>query len=179
MASRLLHFRLTFATIAMLAMFAGALLETVWLIVPGVAAAAVSEVMGLVQSRVRFPSPLERSLRGASESIPALGVAAFEPWAIGVTVAVVIYVLMANGMNTIMVARNAEPKRYPGETLRRWLTALATLSLLWIPLSATTDLNVGVMLQTTPPAMAVVAAAVVALAGMRALLDMWFHIRKA
>ena len=177
--SRLLHFRFTFATIAMLALIGGALLETVWLAAPGAAAAAASDLIGLFQSRVRFALPAERAFRGASESLPAIGVAAFEPWAIGVAIAVVIYALMANGMNTIMVARKAEPERYRGETLRRWLTTLATGCVLWIPISATTNLDVGAELNTTPVAIAFTAMAIAGLAGFNALLDMYIQIRRA
>lgn len=177
--SRLLHFRFTFAIIAMPALIGSALLETVWLAVPGAAAAAVSDILGLVQSRVRFTLPAERAFRGASESMPAIGIAAFEPWAISVTIAVVIYTLMANGMNTIMVARNAEPKRYPGETLRRWLTALAGLLLLCVPVAATTTVNLAALLETNLTALAVAAGALATLAGLRALLDMYLHIRRA
>lgn len=177
--SRLLHFRFTFATIAILALFAGALLETVWLAAPGAVAAAISDIVGVAQSRVRFALPADRAFRGASESLPAIGVAAFEPWAIGVAVVIVIYTLMANGLNTIMVARKAEPKRYPGETLRRLLCALAGVALLWIPIQATTDFDIATLLYTNATAMAVVASAVAGLAGMRSLLDMYLHIRRA
>ncbi|MBZ0136402.1 MAG: hypothetical protein K8I27_08535 [Planctomycetes bacterium] len=179
MVSRLLHFRLTFATIAMLALISGALLETVWLVAPGAAAAAASDIIGLLQSRVRFALPVERAFRGASESLPAIGLAAFEPWAIGVAIAVVIHALIANGLHTISVARGQPLKRNTGETLRQLLTAAAGLSLLWIPVSATTSLDIVGVVGTSPPGWAVIASVVVALAGMRALLDQYLGIREA
>lgn len=177
MSSRLLHFRLTFATIAVIALLGGAFLETVWLAAPGVAAAAVSDAIGLMQSRVRFALPVERAFRGASESLPAVGVAAFEPWAIGVVVAVVIYALMTNGLQTISVARGQTGRRNTGETLRRVITGAAVLSLLWIPLSRTTALDLAGVVRTSADSWAVIASVVVALACMRALLDQYLGIR--
>jgi hypothetical protein len=177
MPSRILHFRIAFAAIAVATLVGGALAESVWLAAPGVAAALVSEGLGLAQARARFREPVERALRGGAESLPAVGVAAYEPWALGVTVAIVVYALLANGFRTVMTARGVTTDLQRGETLRRVLCSMAGISLLWIPLDATTNLYLGGRLGTSPAAMAVVASAIAALAGARALLDMWLSLR--
>lgn len=178
MPVRLLHFRFTFAVLAMLALLCGAWFESVWLAAPGVAAACVSEAIALVQMRTRFAKPVERSLRGAAEALPAVGVAAYDPWALGVTVGVVLFALMANGMMTVAAARGAPPGSQPGETLRRLLTAMAGLMILAIPLAVTSSLNLPAELGTDARSVVLVATAVVMLAGLRALLDMALSARR-
>ena len=179
MSTRLLHFRLTFAALSLIALLLAALMENAWLAGPGVIAAVVSELIGLVQSRTRFDLPVERTFRGGAESLPALGVAAFEPYAIGVTVAVVVFALMANGMDTVKRAQGRGSERRMSETLRRVVTSLATASLLWMPLAATTDFDLGARAGLDSHLVIGVAFVAVGLAGTIALLDSLISVKGA
>jgi hypothetical protein len=173
MPRRLLHFRFTFALLGCAALLAGALLETVWLAGPGVVAAAVSDVVGILQARARFPLPADRALRGAAEALPALGVAALEPAAIGITIAVVIYALMANGIHTAGVARGANVSAGFGETMRRVLTSAASLMVLALPLAATSNLDLAARAQLSSLAVAGIGFGLAALGGLVSLITMW------
>jgi hypothetical protein len=177
MSTRLLHFRLAFALLAVVALVSGALLETVWLAGPGAVAAAISDLIGLLQARARFNLPVERAFRGASEALPALGVAAFEPYAMGVTIAVVIFALMANGMETVKLASRRDGSRQTGEMLRRLLTALAGLSLLWIPVEATSDFSLGSQLGVSAWLAAGIAFLVAGGGGLIAVADSLISVK--
>lgn len=179
MSTRLLHFRLTFAVLGVIALLAGAVIENVWLVGPGVVALVVSEVIGLAQSRVRFDLPIERTYRGAAESLPALGVAAFAPYAIGITLAVVVFALMANGMDTVKRAQGRGAERRTSETLRRVVTSIASVSLLWIPLAATTDFDLGIHAGLDSSLVIVVAFVAASLVGTIALLDSLISVKGA
>lgn len=179
MSNRLLHFRVTFAGLAVIAFLAGAWMESVWLTAPGAAAAGVSDLIGLLQSRARFNLPVNRAFRGGAESLPALGVAAFEPFAIGLTVAVVIFALMANGMDTVKLAKDRNSELRTSETVRRVLTGLASLSLLWIPLAATSDLKLGADFGLSGWAAAGIAFLVAGGAGSLALFDSLISVKVA
>jgi hypothetical protein len=175
--SRLLHFRFTFAVVGLIALVAGAYLENVWLTWPGVIAAGASDAIGLMQARARFNLPIERAYRGGAEWLPALGVAAYQPYALMLAVAVVLYALFASGMQTVSFARGVPLKLNSGETLRRVLTSVASLTLLTIPISTLGGFDPAAWLGSTPKAVCVVSAAVVALAGMRALVDMLISVK--
>lgn len=177
MATRLLHFRFAFAVLALAALIAGALLETVWLAGPGAVAAAISDVMGLMQARSRFNLPIERAMRSAAEALPALAVTAFEPWAIGVTVSLVVFTLLANGMNTISVAKGRNRGRQPMETMRRLLTAPASLLLLCIPLRATSHIDLLAHLRLSARGAVTVSFLVVTAAGILALSGMLISVK--
>jgi hypothetical protein len=176
MPRRLLHFRVTFAVIGCVALLAGAWLDSIWLAGPGAAAAAISDLVGLLQARARFPLASDRGLRGASEGLPAIGLTAFEPAAIGITVAVVIFALMANGVHTVSVSRGAPVRLNFAETLRRVVTSLADIGALALPLVATGHLTLPARLSST--GVAVAAAGIVGLAGVLALTVMWLSIGK-
>lgn len=176
MPRRLLHFRFTFAVIGCAALLAGAWLDSIWLAGPGVAAAAVSELIGILQARARFPLASDRGLRGAAEGLPALGLTAFEPAAIWLTIAVVIYALMANGVQTVSVSRGAGLTFSFGETLRRVVTSLSSLVVLALPFAATGHLLLPARL--TSLEVALVASGVAGLAGAFALTLMWRSIGK-
>ena len=177
MSRRLLHFRFTFAVIGVAALLAGAYFETVWLAGPGAVAAGVSDAVGLLQARSRFNLPMDRAWRGAAEWLPALGVAAYQPYALMLTVAVVLYALFASGMQTVSMARGVPLKLYSGETLRRVLTSAASLALLTLPFTAMGGFDLSAWLGSTPRALCVVSAAVGLLAGMRALTDMLISVK--
>ncbi|MCB9895548.1 MAG: hypothetical protein H6839_13960 [Planctomycetes bacterium] len=177
MSSRLLHFRFTFALLGVVALLAGAYLETVWLAGPGAVVAGVSDAIGLMQARARFSMPLDRTFRGAAEWLPALGVAAYQPYALMLAVAVVLYALFASGMQTVSLARGTPLKLSSGETLRRILTSFANLVLLTLPFTAMGGFDLGATLGSTPQALCVVCGAVGLLAGMRALLDMLISVK--
>lgn len=177
MLNRLLQFRLAFAVVGVLALLAGAALESVWLTGPGVAAAAVSDLIGLLQARMRFGLPLERAYRGAAEALPALGVAAFEPFAMGLAVLVILYALLASGLQTLATARGAAPSRNATETLRRVATCLASLAVLVLPIAATTGFDLHGRLGATPRLVAILAAALMLLAGTVALLDSLISVK--
>jgi hypothetical protein len=159
------------------ALLAGAWLESIWLAGPGAAAAAISDIVGILQSRARFPLAADRTLRGAAEGLPALGLTAFEPAAIGITLAVVIYALMANGIHTVSLSRGTNLSLSGAETLRRVLTSLAGLGALALPFVATGHLVLPARL--TSLNIAAAAACVAALAGTVSLLVMWLAVGKA
>ena len=177
MLSRLLHLRLAFALVGLLALLAAALLEAAWLAGPGVVAAAASDLVGLLQARVRFGLPVERAFRGAAEALPALGVAAFEPYAMGLAVLVIMYALVASGLQTLATARGVAPSRNATETLRRALTCVASLAVLGVPLAATTGFDLPGRLGFSSRMVALVAAAVVLLAGTVALVDSLISVK--
>jgi hypothetical protein len=177
MLNRLLQFRLAFAAVGVLALLAGALSESVWLAGPGVAAAAAADLIGLLQARMRFGLPVERAFRGAAEALPALGVAAFEPFAMGLAVMVILYALIASGLQTLATARGVAPSRKATETLRRALTCAASLAVLSLPLAATTGFDLHGRLGVSSRLVATLAAALVLLAGTVALLDSLISVK--
>jgi hypothetical protein len=179
MAARLLNFRVTFAVVAVFAMLAGAVEQTAWLAAPGAAAAAISDFTGILQCRMRFDLPTARALRGAAEFLPPIGVAAFEPLAIGVTVVLVSFALAANGMSTVARARGLRLKRTSGETLRRFISGIGGLLLLTIPVAATTSFSFSQRVGSNDRTLVAVVFAVVLLAALRALLDMALELRKS
>lgn len=178
MGRRLLHYRFTFALAGAAALCAGAWLGMAWLAVAGVAAAAIAELAGVVQARVRFPEPLSRLLRGGAEALPAIGVAAFEPFALGLAVVIVLYAVMAAGMETVSSARGVTLGYIRGETTRRVLTAFCSLSLLAIPALAVAGQPVRGLLATGPRSFAALLTGVVLLACLRGLLDIALEIRR-
>ena len=163
--------------IGLIALLAGAVLEARWLAGAGVFSAGASDVLGLLQARTRFNLPVERAWRGAAEWLPALGVAAYHPYALLACVSIVLFALFASGMQTVSLARGVPLKMNSGETLRRILTSLSSLLLLTIPLGMVIDFDFSAWAGSTPHALAVVAGAVVALAGVRALLDMLISVK--
>jgi hypothetical protein len=176
MPRRLLHFRFTFAVLGFAAMLMGVLLETIWLAGPGAVAAAVSDLIGILQARARFPMPADRALRGAAEALPALGVTAYEPAAIGITIAVVIYALMANGIQTVSLARGSNLTLSAGETLRRVLTSIASLMVLTVPLAVTANLDLPGRVGLSSLATAGVGLGLAALGGAVSLAIMWWSV---
>jgi hypothetical protein len=173
-----LHFRVTFAVLGVLALLAGGLFETLWLAGSGALAAAASDVIGVLQSRVRFPEPASRMLRGASEALPSLGVAAHEPFAIGVAVVVVVYAVMIAGLETVCTSRGMTLGYIKGETTRRVLTSACSLALLFIPLMIALGRPVQGVIGRDPRTVAAVVVVLVALVGMRGLLDFALEIRR-
>jgi hypothetical protein len=172
MPRRLLHLRFTIAVLGCAALLAGAWLENIWLAGPGAAAAAISDLVGILQARARFPLPSDRGLRGAAEGLPAIGLTAFEPAAIGLTLAVVIYALMANGIHTVSVSRGAGLTLNGGETLRRVVTSLADIALLAVPFIAAASLPA----RLTSLELAVAASGAAAAAGVFAVGMLWRSI---
>ncbi|MCZ7607160.1 MAG: hypothetical protein M5U25_14045 [Planctomycetota bacterium] len=177
MLNRLLQFRLAFAVMGLIALLAGALFETVWLAGPGVVAAAVSDLIGLLQARMRFGLPVERAFRGAAEALPALGVAAFEPFAMGLVVLVVVYALFASGLQTLATARGVAPSRHATETLRRVATCLASLAVLGLPIAAAIGFDLQGRVGVSSRMVALLAAALVLLSGTVALLDSLISVK--
>jgi hypothetical protein len=177
MPRRLLHFRITFAVLGLGALLGGAWLGHAWLAGPGVCAAAVSDLIGISLARARFPLPADRTLRGAAEALPALGVAAFEPLAIGITVVVIIHALMAAGVQTVSVARGVNLTSTGAETMRRVVTSLASMAALSVPLAVTTRWSLPRLLQMPGWMMVVCLFALVTLAGFVALGVMWWSVR--
>jgi hypothetical protein len=173
MPRRLLHFRFTFAVLGLAALLSGALLETIWLAGPGAVAAAVSDLIGIVQARARFPMPADRALRGAAEALPALGMTAFEPAAIGITVAVVIYALMANGIQTVSLSRGTNLTLTMGETLRRVLTSAGSLLVLAVPLAAIANVDLPGRMKLSSLTVAAIGCGLAALGGIVSLVIMW------
>lgn len=160
-------------------MVAGTLLAQGWLAFAGAVSAGVSEGMALALCTQRYRTPGARTLRGAAEALPALGISAFDPWALGITVTIVVYMLLANGLSTVGTSRGLELRRTSGETLRRVITALAGLLVLAVPVSTVTGWNLAGELSSTNRELIVVAIALVAIAGVRALTDMSLELRKA
>lgn len=179
MSRRLLNFRVTFAVVAVGAMLSGAIEQVAWLAVPGAVAGGIAEVIGVLQSRARFDLPTSRALRGAGEFLPSIGVAAFEPLALGVTVAVVSYTIAANGMETVARSRGISLERTGGETMRRVLGGLAGLMLLTIPVASTTTFSFAREVGSSPTAIVAVVFAVTVLGCVRSLVDMALELRKA
>lgn len=175
----MLHFRFTFAVLGCAALITGALLETIWLAAPGAVAAAVSDLIGILQARARFPMPADRALRGAAEALPALGVTAFEPAAIGITIAVVIYALMANGIQTVSLSRGATLTLTFGETLRRVLTSAGSMLVLTLALAATANFNLPGMLGLSSLAVAAAGFGLASAGGVISLVIMWLQTRPA
>jgi hypothetical protein len=175
MPRRLLHFRFTFALIGFAAIIAGALLETVWLAGPGVAAAGFSDLVGILQARARFPLPADRALRGAAEGLPALAVAAFQPAAIGVTVVVVVFALMANGIHTVSVSRGISARLNGAETARRVATSVASLLVLSLPLAASSQFDLPGLMGLSSLQLAGIGIGLASLASVIALVHMWMQ----
>jgi hypothetical protein len=142
MGKRVLHFRLAFAALAMLVLVLGVLLDHLWLLGPGAAAAAFSDLIGLLQARARFPEPATRLMRGGCEILPSIGIAAVAPNALWLGVVVVVAVLMAAGFETISTSRGRTLAESHGETVRRVLTGLGGLVLALVPLGVAVQLPV-------------------------------------
>lgn len=176
---RILHFRVTFAVLGLLALMAGALLDTTWLAGSGAAAAAVSDLIGIARARVRHPEPLLRLLRATCEALPSIGVAAYEPLAIGVAVAVVLYALMAAGLETVSVSRGLTLGNVRGETSRRVTSALCSMALLGIPAALAWGRTPQSLIGRDAGTVAAVVVSVAILVALRGMLDVALEVRAA
>jgi hypothetical protein len=179
MGRRTLQFRVAFATLGVIALLLGALLDVLWLAGAGALAAGVSDVTGILQAHRRFPEPAMRTLRGACEALPALGVAAFEPGAINIAVVVVVYAVMAAGMATVCESRSLTLGHIRGETTRRVLTRLCSLCALGIPVLGVLGQSPKSLLGRDSASIVVVIVAVATLVSVRGLLDIALEIRRA
>lgn len=179
MGRRLLHYRFAFALCGAVALVVAGPAQIFWLAVAGAATAGVSECIGIAQSRVRFPEPLSRVWRGSAEALPAVGVAAFEPYALGLAVVVILFALFASGMRTVSQSRGLMLGQIPGETLRRVLTAFCSLSLLAIPVLRALEKPVHGWMAPDARSLAMLMTAVAALVSLRVLLDIALEIRRA
>jgi hypothetical protein len=179
MGLRLLHYRFVFALLGALALLAGGLFAVPWFAAAGAIAALTSEGAAIAQSRRRFPQPLPRVLRGAAEAFPAIGVAAFQPYAIGVAVIVVVYALLASGMQTVSTSRGLMLGHIRGETLRRVLTAGCSGALLLIPLSYAFEFELESLTGMREQSLALFIVALVLIVSLRGLLDIGLEIRQA
>ncbi len=176
---RTLHFRFTFAVLGLLALIAGALLDSTWLAGSGAATAGVSDLMGLARARMRHPEPLLRLLRATCEALPSIGVAAYEPLAIGVAVAVVLYALMAAGLETVSVSRGLTLGNVRGETTRRVMSALCSLAVLGIPAVLVWGRTPQSLLGRDSRTVAAVVVSVAMLVALRGMLDVALEVRAA
>ncbi len=179
MGRRTLQFRFAFAALGVIALLLGGLLDVLWLAGAGALGACVSDVVGILQAHRRFPDPASRAVRGAAEALPAIGVAAIEPTAIGIAVVVIVYAVMAAGMATVCESRALTLGHIRGETTRRVLTSLCSLAALSIPVLAALGQSPKGLLGRDAASIVVVIVAVATLVSVRGLLDIALEIRRA
>lgn len=175
MGKRVLHFRLAFAALALPVIVLGVVLDNAWLFGPGAAAAALSDTIGLLQARVRFPEPATRLVRGGCEILPSLGIAAIAPAALWLAVAVVVAILMAAGFETISTSRGRTLTESYSETIRRVLTALGGLVLVLIPLGLAVQIPVRLPSQEW---LALLALGLATLGGTWMVLDIALRVKR-
>ncbi len=162
-----------------LALLAGAQFGVAWLAGAGALTAGVSDVIGMLQARRRFPDPALRTVRGACEALPSIGVAAFEPLAIGIAVVVIVYALMAAGMATVCESRRLVLGPIRGETMRRALISLCSLAALSLPAASLFGQSVPSLLGRDSATIVVLLVGAATLVSARGLLDIALEIRRA
>lgn len=176
---RVLHFRIAFALVASFALAAGGLADIPALVAAGCAGALASEAVAIARVMDRSPEPLARLLRAASEALPAAGVAAFEPLAMGVAAAVVLYAAMAAGLETVSVSRGLTLGPVRGEVTRRLLTSACSLSVLAVPLLPLFGQSVKGLAGREQGALVGVVVALALLVSLRGLMDVALEVRNA
>jgi len=157
----------------MLALLCGGISGAAGLAVAGAVLAAAADLIGVLQARSRHGTPAERGMRGAAEAAPAIGMAAYQPAAIGLTIVVVLYALLASGIQTVGAARGVPLPMTWGESLRRILTSVACTAALAVPLAGGGWLSLRGVEPRGLLAWLITAAAA---AGAAALVEMWTKI---
>lgn len=126
MLPRTIQFQLAFAALGAVVLIFGVTLDLHWLAAAGLAASALSELIGLALIKLPGNSPALRLAQGACQAMPSVGIAMVLPWAMLVVVAVVINSVISGGVDSMLVSRT-QGRKMGGELPRRLVLAMASI----------------------------------------------------
>jgi hypothetical protein len=127
MAQGLLIIRVVLAAVAAGLVIAGSVAGAASIAEFGLMAALAAEGMGMAALTHAAARPGSRALRGVAEAMVPVGMAALLPTALAVAVLVVVFAIVAHGVETVRITRGLLPAAARGEPARRALQGAANL----------------------------------------------------